>query len=92
MSEIRLNVAAGAGKNRLVVGRIRPQAGMLTSAGVVDRVTKNTIAFTNGTRRRNLATVSVRHSEARKYGYPNAEGCTRIRVRTVKVNGQFVAA
>jgi hypothetical protein len=92
MSEIRLNVAAGAGRNRRVVGRIRPEPGMLTSAGVVDRVTKNTVFFTDGTARRKFTTVSVRHSEARKFGYPNARGCTRLRTQFVKVDGQYVAA
>lgn len=90
MSNLRLGVAAG--QQREVVGSIDPQVGMLTSEGVVTKVTEKTVYFATGLGRRNLDGVTVRHSEARKYGYPNSTGSTRYRQRMVKVDGQMVAA
>jgi hypothetical protein len=88
----RLSVVAGAGKNRVVVGNIAPQEGMLTSAGVIGRMTAKTLYFADGTRRRNTGGVTVRHSEAMKYGYPHAEGCRRYIARTIRRNGEYVGA
>jgi hypothetical protein len=87
-----LSVVAGAGKNRMTVGNIVPQDGMLTSAGVVERMTAKTLYFTDGTSRRNVRDVTVRHSEAMKYGYPHAEGCRRYYPRSVRRNGEYVNA
>lgn len=86
---LKLNVVAG--QKRELVGTIAPQVGMLTSAGVISRVTEQTVYFGDAARR-NLTGITVRHTEARKYGYPNSKGSVRYKVRTIRRAGVAIAA
>jgi hypothetical protein len=90
MSTVKLNVVAG--QTRDVVGTIVPQPGMLTSAGVVARVSGSTVYFEGGAYRRSLGGVTVRHTEARKFGYPAAAGSERLKVRYIRRAGTRIAA
>lgn len=85
-----LNVVAG--QKREVVGTITPRVGMLTSAGTITRITSRTIYFENGSRRRNLERVTVRHTEAQKFGYPFADGCVRVKQHFIRRGTQSIAA
>ncbi len=90
MSELNLNVVAG--QKRELVGTVVPQPGMLTSAGQIDRIVGRTVYFKNGSYRRNLSGVTVRHSEAFAFGYPHAQGSNRIRTHVIKRDGVAVEA
>ncbi len=75
------------------VGSITARPGLRTSNGVVSRVTSATVYFQNGSIRRNLDGITVSHSEARNFGYPNSNGCNRFRVvRCRSRNRQTVLA
>ena len=86
---LKLNVVAGQKRER--VGTIAPEAGMLTSAGVISRVTERTVFFGDKAVR-NLTGVTVRHTEARKYGYPHSKGSTRLKTRHIRRAGETIAA
>ena len=87
----QLTVVAGKGSNRTNVGSITAVEGMLTNQGRVTRVTEKTV-FIEGRAFRNLADVSVRHSEAFSYGYPNAAGCKRNKQQMIRRNGKTISA
>ncbi len=90
MSKLELKVVAG--HERQYVGRIVARAGMLTSNGYVERVTAKTVYFSDGSGRRNLSGISVRHSEAMKFGYPFSSGCVRLVRRNIRRDGQALVA
>jgi hypothetical protein len=76
---ISLNVARGPG--RKLVGTISPQIGLATSAGRITRVTDTSIWLrgeADGPERRlrNTEAVTVRYSDAVRYGFtPSKANC-----------------
>lgn len=87
---ISLKVVAGRGRE--LVGYVRAAEGMLTSAGIISRVTPSTLRFEDGTSKRVLDGVTVRHTEAQKFGYPHAEGSHRLVVRHIRRGDKLIAA
>jgi hypothetical protein len=69
-------------KQSNVVGAILPRVGMLTNEGPISKVTKAGTVFVGDQQYRKTEGLSVRHTEALKFGYPHAEGS----IRHVSVN------
>jgi len=80
-----------AGQKRDHVGYIQPQEGMLTNEGRIDKVNPASVVI-GAKRYKVLDRLSVRHAEAFKRGYPFANGCTRLRTRTIRRNGEAISA
>ena len=89
MARLRLRVLAGQRQEH--VGFIEPQAGMLTNEGTIDRVTPKGVVI-GSQRFRKLDGLSVRHTEALRYGYPTAKGSTRLRTRLIRRGGETIPA
>lgn len=90
MNTVTLSVIS-RGSNE--VGTIPAQAGLKTNKGVIDRVTPSgTIFFEDGRRTRSTNGLNVTHTEARRHGYPEGEGCNRLRAVTIRRNGELIVA
>jgi hypothetical protein len=78
------------------VGTIRVEVGMLTNRGVVTRVTAGGVVFTQteaGVRRtRDPQKLSVRLTEARKFGYPKAATSRRDKQVMIRRDGVYIAS
>lgn len=92
MSSPSINVVAGSGVNREVVGTVPAQVGLLTSGGRIERTTPTTVILKDGRCIRNTSVLTVRHSEAVRVGYPAADGSNRFKVRDIRRRGQTISA
>ncbi len=93
---MQINVMAGNGINRTLVGYVQPTAGMLTNKGRISKVTEKSVFCENSEGDtiviRNLDGVYTRHSEAVRCGYPQAEGSTRLRHRNIRRGERTIVA
>lgn len=91
-----INISVLAGQKRVEVGTVPVKAGMLTNLGKVQKVTPSGTVFietTEGkvTRTRVLDKLKVRLTEARKCGYPDADGCQQFKEVLVRQRKQLVS-
>lgn len=89
-----LNVVS---RQRFVVGTVPATKGMLTNKGVIHNVTDSgsvVIDNKNGTYStfKKTSEITCRHSEAFKFGYPNANGCTREQKVVVRRGEERISA
>jgi hypothetical protein len=88
---VTLSVVSGAKK--MEVGSIQAEPGLRTSSGRIERITPGgSLVFDDGTRVRSTQGVTVAHSEATRWGYPDSPGSTRFRAVQVRRNGELVTA
>jgi hypothetical protein len=80
---VSMNINVQSGLKKEIVGTMPLRLGLRTNHGKVLRITpKGTVVTGSG--RFNAADVTVRLTEARRAGYPDAEGCRRHKTVQIK--------
>lgn len=90
---VAVSVGVLAGQRRERVGAINLAVGMLTNRGIVVGIRPSGVVLTKNAdgkvqRTRDPGKLSVRLTEARKFGYPDAAGCRRDKEVLIKRAGE----